>query len=85
MALDRARSAWDSLAGGPLPVCSSCGNRGGALLLVPDVDVLLHRPGCDAERRELVTGRYSDAAAASILSTAVALWSDTAAGLAGAE
>lgn len=66
-AMARAREAWDTLAGGPEPCI--CGLRLGG-----DAATAGHRVDC----RE---GRYSDAAAAAILSTALGLWSDTAAGM----
>lgn len=63
-AVERAREAWDGLAGGPERCV--CG--------IPAGDERAHRLDC----RE---GRYSDRAAAAILSTALGLWADTAATL----
>jgi len=70
-AIDRARSAWDVLTGGPaVDRCGSCGELGPAIV---------HPLACSGGP----VGRvYSDAAASAILSTAVALWADTAAALA---
>lgn len=78
-AVARAVDWWDALTGGR-GFCGSCG--------VPCVKVDGRPYGA---HRELADGRpcvdgafvYADEAAAAILGTAVALWGDTAAGMAG--
>lgn len=73
LAVARARESWDELTGAPpAPV----GFEPGLQLQVTEPDgSFTYRP---IERRG-----YSDQAAASILTTALGLWTDTAATLAG--
>ncbi|HEY3544588.1 MAG TPA: hypothetical protein VGK17_00690 [Propionicimonas sp.] len=70
--LVRAREAWDGLTGGPADRrCAVC--KGACAVGSGRLD--------DAGRVHLVQVVYSDAAAASILGVALALWADTAAGM----
>jgi hypothetical protein len=64
-AIERARDAWDDLTGGPgVGPCDCRPGRQGARV---------HDLGCASVQ----PARYSEGAAAAILSTALGLWSDT--------
>lgn len=71
LAFARAREAWDDLAGPPSVVAECDCGRGGPV----------YEPGCAWAGGP----RHSEAAAAAILATALGLWGDSAASIAGED